>query len=50
MNFWPEEYDAGASLASTREETTQRLSTSLDHFRILIADVSLKLFFEIIKN
>jgi hypothetical protein len=50
MNFWPEEYDAGASLASTREETTQRLSASLDHFRILIADVSLKSFFEIIKN
>jgi hypothetical protein len=45
MNFWPGEYDAGASSASTRGETTQCLSAPLNHFRILTAGVSCKYFF-----
>jgi hypothetical protein len=37
--------DAGASSASLRGETTQRLSAPLNHFRILTAGVSCKYFF-----
>jgi hypothetical protein len=45
MNFFPGEYDAGALSASTRGETTQRLSAPLNHFKILNADVSCKYIF-----
>jgi hypothetical protein len=44
MNFWPEEYDAGASLASLRGETTKFFSASLNHFTILTIGVSCKSF------
>jgi hypothetical protein len=50
MNFCPGEYDAGASSASTRGETTQCLSAPLNHFRILTAGVSCKFFFEMMKT
>jgi hypothetical protein len=43
-------HDAGASSASTRGETTQRLSVPLNHFRILNAGVSCKYFSLLIEN
>jgi hypothetical protein len=50
MIFLAMEYDAGTSLASTRGETTQRLSAPLNHFRILNAGVSYKYFSLLIEN
>jgi hypothetical protein len=45
MNFCPGEYDAGASSASTRGETTQCLSAPLNHFRILTLAFPANIFF-----
>jgi hypothetical protein len=50
MIFPAVEYDAGASSASTRGETTQCPSVPLNHFGILTLVFPANLFFELIEN